>query len=153
MRVRFDGIEEIIRRFQQIQERVEHPEGFLRDVRQEMSQSTDRTFNAQGLPTRWRSRKSMKESHPILDKTGHLRDASASTSPGNGSISRILIDAQESSLEFGTDVSYGKYHQQPKELDHLKTGKMPMRRFLLLFIEDVNAWITRGRRFFWSGKR
>lgn len=151
MKVEFEGLEEIEARLEAIRMRVENPRPLLESYLHDMSGSIDQTFNLEGFPNRWPARTS-GGGWPVLDKTGHLRDAAASESPGNGSIVRLDVQSQESSLEKGVDVFYGKYHQQPKELDHLKTGKMPLRRFLVFFQTELIAWRERARRFFWRGE-
>lgn len=151
MKIDFDGLDLLEERLNDIQGRMENPRELLEFLQGEMSNSIEQTFNAEGRPSAWPKR-TTGGGWPVLDKTGRLRDSAASMIDGGDSIARLDITPAESTLEMGTTVSYGKYHQHPEHLAHLDRGIMPIRRFLLFFENELKAWHERARRFFWWGK-
>lgn len=148
MKINFEGIEEIEARLREIQERMNDASELLQGFMPDIADSIEQTFNAQGRPEAWPPRKT-GGNWPILDKTGRLRDSAASMQEGGDSIARV--SAQE--LEMGTTVYYGKFHQHPAEYASMDKGIMPVRRFLMFFQEQLDAWHERARRFFWWGEK
>jgi len=123
-------------------QRAEHPRAAFEDAAQVLSDSASRTFDAEGRP-RWTPRVD-NDPHPILNLTGNLSDATEDTQHGGGSIVRI----DDTSLEFGTDVEYGKYHQS----DAPRT-RLPRRPFLMFQPEDIGTLIGLFRAFLWWDSR
>lgn len=147
MKINFEGMEEIEKRLGEIEDRMNNATGLLQGFMNDLSGSIEQTFNAQGSPDAWPPRKT-GGSWPVLDKTGRLRDSAASMQDGGDSIARV----SPQQIEMGTTVEYGKYHQHPEEYASLDRGIMPVRRFLMFFQEQLDAWHERARRFFWWGE-
>lgn len=98
-------------------------------------QSINKNFNAQGRP-RWRKRKG-EYSHPILDKTGTMRDAAES------STNRWYFAGHEYSIKV-LSTPYGIFHQYG-------TSKLPIRAFVLFQPAEVLKMKKRFQRAFLKG--
>lgn len=90
-----------------------------------MVQQTEARFSTQKDPRGigWAKRRSSLEpNRAILTKTGRLRKS-------------IRYNADESSVEVGTNVEYAKYHQQ-SGVQTVRTKGLPARPFLGVSIQD-----------------
>lgn len=121
-----DGVLDIENRLQGIKDKLSARDNALyQDLSVLMLDSIQSNFAAEGRPA-WEERK-YDYSHPILDKTGAMRDlAEASTNPANW---------QHSSAEHRLDIrstDYANYHQQG-------TSKMPQRKFVQLTAGEEDA--------------
>lgn len=121
-----DGVLEIENRLQGIKDKLSARDNALyQDLSTLMLDSIQTNFAAEGRPA-WEERQ-YQYSHPILDKTGRMRDlAESSTNPANW---------QHSSAEHRLDIKstdYANYHQQG-------TSRLPVRKFVQLTNGEEDA--------------
>lgn len=152
-----DGLDNFFNRLAEIRNRCENPEFLLKYGQQLISRSLAQNFLHEGRPHPWAPRVSDahgrfkypdKATHPILRKTGRLANATVSTNHSGESISRISISPQESTLEQGTYVPYGKYHQSEEG----PRTRLARRIFLLFQPEDISNFSARARAWLWWGQ-
>lgn len=75
--------------------------------------------------------------YPLLRATGDL-EKSVTTANGD----HIALIRNKRSLEFGTAIDYGNYHQQ--DSPNLGSNKMPLRKFLFIGSDETKSGLTRG---------
>lgn len=120
------GVLEIENKLQGIKDKLSARDNALyQDLSTLMRASIEDNFSAEGRPA-WEARK-YSYNHPILDKTGTMRDiAESSTNPANW---------QHSSTEHRLEImstDYANYHQTG-------TSRMPQRKFVKLTSGEESA--------------
>lgn len=128
-----EGIDTSVNHLRKIRQELEGGRGSLyTDISQIVEMSIEQNFNAGGRPA-WPPRKRVY-SHPILDKTGAMRDQAASSAK----------TWQHSQSEHHIDIkstSYAVFHQYG-------TSQLPVRKFAKLIDSEVQAIIRRIKRVF-----
>lgn len=121
-----DGVLDIENKLQGIKDKLSARDNALyQDLSTLMRASIEDNFSAEGRPA-WEARK-YQYSHPILDKTGTMRDiAEMSTNPTNWQHS-----SREHHLEIRS-TDYANYHQQG-------TSRLPVRKFVQLTAGEEDA--------------
>ena len=124
--VTVDGIIEIEHKIAGIRDKLTARDNALyQDLSTLMQDSIEKNFADEGRPA-WEERK-YSYSHPILDKTGLMRDlAEASAAPSNWQHSRA-----EHRLEIRS-TDYANYHQHG-------TSRLPVRKFVQLTNGEEHA--------------
>jgi phage virion morphogenesis protein len=140
MKVTIDGLGTLQKRLDGIRDRLENPRPFLETCAEILAKSAGKTFDAQGRP-KWVDRKD-DLTHPILDRTGRMRDSMEMTTETGDAVVRYTIGSREAFLEKGTAVEYGQYHQFGKGV--------PKRQFVEFTTEDIEEIRKDAREYFWD---
>lgn len=126
------GIDEAIKNLRSISHQWTTPNSRMYgDIGKISRNSVTQNFNAQGRPDHWEPRKDTKP-HPILDKTGRMRDAAETTSQiwtQEGFAHHINIRTP----------AYGLIHQYGR-------GRVPMRKFVEFLQSEIQAIRDRIRK-------
>ena len=130
------GMKEIEKRLANIQKQISGDSKMYQDIGKIAEESINTNFNVGGRPT-WAKRKG-KYSHPILDRTGKMRDdAALSTHTWNHQSTNHDLDIKT--------PEYGKYHQYG-------TRSLVIRKFAQFLQVEVEKMKDRIRKVFLEGK-
>ena len=137
-----DDFSEVFKYLHKVETRLREPSQFWRKSIAVLAESAKKTFNLQGRPG-WKPRVSTKERHPILDRTGRMRDSMEMTTGTRDAVVRITTSSRGGSLEKGTTVPYAKYHQV-QGVGRTKT----LRQFIDFYDTDADDIMQAGGDYF-----
>ncbi len=137
--IEVEGMDRLKRRLRTMEKELAGSQGTVyKDIGEIMGDSIDANFNAEGRP-KWPPRKG-NYSHPILDRTGLMRDTAEMTArEGTWTHSQGDHELKIMSTE------YAKYHQ------YAKPGGLPVRKFVWVLTAEVQKIWDRLRRVFTRG--
>lgn len=129
------GIEEARKKIKSIQYQWKQPKSRMyKDLAAIIETSIRENFNAEGRP-RWQPRQD-NEPHPILDRTGAMRD-SAESSARDGFVKE---STQTNALSIWTPI-YGHFHQYKT-----RRASLPVRKFVIFTQAEIAAMLFRIRQ-------
>ncbi len=136
--VEIEGMRRLKRRLRTMEKELAGSQGTVyKDIQETMGESINENFNAEGRPS-WPIRVGTYP-HPILDKTGLMRDT-AEMSAKDGD----WIHASGDHLLKIMSTTYAKYHQNAD--DH--QGSLPVRKFVRMLPSEIKKVWDRLRKVF-----